>query len=151
MPYATLDITDATGSSRFAPFSVDPNDRQLIVRAASLLGDGKSKVFNVRGGNVLQVMPQLIAVAIKEHEFLNGEPWRAFSGQRQGATLGSGELVTLSTVLADSVTRSESGIILAQFEVADAALNQSCVITFYPCDKLWHHVGTAQQGTLEVA
>lgn len=151
MAYATLDISDATGATRFTAFSVDPNDRQVITRAAALLGDGNAKVFNVRGGNVLAVMDELLAVAIRQDEFLNGQPIKTLAGNRQAATLGTGELVTLSTKLADGVTRSESGVIVVAFEVADSALNQSCVITFYPCDKLWYNVGTATQATLVVA
>ena len=147
-----LTISDATGSSRFTTFTIDESNDQFVTSVENILNDAEVKTFRLEGSGLIDAFDDLKNVSIISRDFLNGQPLISFGqAEKQAASLGSGELVTITADSGSCTDKAETGVFVLTFSDNGGHHNHLAVITFYPADKLWLNVGSTTQSILEAA
>lgn len=144
-----ITISDATETSRFSDIILRNNVGIFNVTwSGGYLGDNEPKTITLAGKGIMAVLPALKAVCVRSKNLANGmpyEPINQVSGvhQAQAVTTTGGELVKLTAAHYDEVERSETGILVANFETQRYITAQTLTLTFMPCTYLYIYAASS--------
>lgn len=129
---------DASTTTRFTTFSLNPANRETMTAIQNRLGGGKPIQFTFQGSGLLDRLAELEDIACLG--VINGAP-RGNLGESGAAffeaVARSGELVKITATLYDETERSDSGIITdLNANVQGSFKNHRIDFVFYPCDRL---------------